>query len=190
MALENTTFITVADVKTHLDISETTWDTVIENLINYCTRFAMNYCGGRRFIAPLTDETEYYDGGSKIFLLNYPVKSITSISYRSGAANSPTWTDIDSTNGYMVDDKRGIVHILCPVSGALAYKVVYKGGYDTAVNVPADLKMAMLLSVTTEFNRRKSLGMTSENVGGASVNWNVERDKTLLAILDNYRTFI
>lgn len=193
MALSDKTFITVAEVKTHLDISESTWDTELESLIEQATRLAMNYCGGRRFIAPTADETEYYDGNSshKLFPKNYPLKSVTSISYRSGDFNNPTWNALNPATDYILDQPRGIIHLygICP-QGLQNIQLVYRGGYDGASNVPADLKQAVIYAVSREFNRRKSAGINNESIGGGSITWNIDLDKTFTQILDNYRTFL
>lgn len=191
MALADTTFITVADVKTHLDISVSTWDTVIENLINMCTQYAMNYCGGRRFIAPASDETEYYDGDDKgmIFLDSWPVQSITSVSYASGDYDNQTWTAYNAASDYRRDMKRGILHFGGLDRGVQNIRVIYTAGYADSDAVPWDLKLGIIEAVSKEFDRRKSQGVSAESVGGASVTWSMKWDPNLTTILDNYRRF-
>jgi hypothetical protein len=190
MALETTTFITVNDVKAVLDISESTWDSVIESLINQCSRFISNYCGGRTFIVPATDDVEYLDGGKPIFLKNYPIVSVTSISYRSGDYDNPNWTAYNAKTDYIINNKTGEIKLFSKEYGVQNIKIAYKGGYANAAAVPSDLKLAVVQMVSKEFGRRRSQGITSESVGGASISWNLDQDKMLSNILDNYRIFI
>lgn len=193
MALSNFTFITLAQVKAQIDESATTWDTPLELMIEACTRFAMNYCARNRFIAPTSDETEYYDGGEggnkKLFLRSFPIKSITSISYRSGGTYAtPTYTAFSADTEFIQDAQKGIVSFAALPPGVQNIKVVYKGGYDTEANVPADLKMAVIQAVVSVWNKRKSEGMTNESIGGGSISW--DKEKSFLAILDSYKMFL
>lgn len=192
MALLDTTFVTVSEVKSHIDETSSTWDTIIESLLNEITLYAMNYCGGRRFLAPTADVTELYDvepGQCKLFLQSFPVKSITSVSYFSGGPyNDPTWVAYNSATDYVLDQKRGILHFGGLPYGFQNIKVVYKGGYDGASNVPTDLKLAIIKEVAKEFNKRKSQGIQTESIGGGSIAW--EKLEQFNALLDNYRRFL
>lgn len=191
MALHEATFVTVAEAKSHIDETSTTWDTVIESLINEVTFYAMNYCGGRRFIAPSSDLVELYDieqGQRKIFLNSWPIKSITSVSYSSGPYNSPTWTAYNAATDFIQDARRGVLHFASLPFGLQNIQITYKGGYDGASNVPHDLKLAIIKEVAKEFNKRKSQGIQNESIGGGSITW--EKVEPLNSILDNYRRFL
>lgn len=191
MALESSTFVTVADIKAALDISETTWDPIIEALINQCSRFVSNYCGGRTFIVPTDDTVEYFDGGrDSLFVKNFPVVSITGIYYRTGDFDAPTWNAYSSKTDYILNAKTGEIKMLACQYGTQNIKVTYKGGYANIAAVPSDLKLAVTQAVSKEFGRRKSAGLNSESVGGASISWNPKHDEMLLNILDNYRVFV
>jgi len=192
MALHESTFVTVAEVKSHIDETSTTWDTIIESLINEVTAYAMNYCGGRRFLAPSADQTEYYDVEElqkKIFLNSWPIKSLTSVSYTSGTPyDNPTWTPYSATSDFIQDARKGVLHFASLPCGYQNIKVVYKGGYDGASNVPNDLKLAIIKEVAKEFNKRKSQGIQNESIGGGSIAW--EKVEAFNALLDNYRRFV
>lgn len=192
MALAQFTFVTVSDVKTHIDETSSTWDTVIENLINMCTQYCMNYCSGRRFVAPDADVTELHDGtdSKELYLRDWPVQSITSVAYSSGDYDNPTWTAYNPKSDYRRDMRRGVLYFAGLDRGYQNIRVIYKGGYVDSDAVPYDLKLAVIEAVSKEFNRRKSQGATSESVGGASVSWRMEWDPNLTAILDNYRRFL
>lgn len=192
MALHESTFVTVSEVKSHIDATSSTWDTIIESLINEVTFYAMNYCGGRRFLAPSADVTELYDVEdmqNKIFLQSWPIKSLTSVSYSSGTPyDNPTWTTYNAATDFIQDVRKGILHFASLPNGYQNIKVVYKGGYDGSSNVPHDLKLAIIKEVAKEFNKRKSQGIQNESIGGGSIAW--EKAEALNALLDNYRRFI
>ena len=192
MALQPYSFVTVADMKSMLDISETTWDSILEDLIDQCTKWCENYCGGRRFLQSGSDVTEYYDGkdSCKIFLKNYPIISITSVSYRSGFYDNPDWIAFNPSYEYLRDDVKGILHMAAMPRGIQNIKVVYKGGYSSAANVPDDLHLAVRKMVAKEFNRRKSQGILQESLGGSSVTWNENLDPFVSSLLDNYKNFV
>lgn len=186
------TFVTVAEVKNHIDETGTTWDTIIASLIDQCTQYAMNYCGGRCFIAPETDDTEYFDieeFQKKIFLRNWPIQSITKVSFRSGTPyDNPVWEDYNPATDYVKNDRLGILQFQSLPKGVQNMKVVYKGGYANAANIPQDLKLIIIKIVAAEFNKRKSQGISSESIGGASISW--EKHEDFKPILDNYRRFL
>jgi len=192
MAVAEFSFIAASDVKTFIDESSNTWDTLIETLIDSCTKYAMNYCGGRRFKAPAADETEYYDVDEyqkKIFLRSWPIKSITSVSYSNGQPfDNPTWTAYNAATDYNPNTRLGILTFASLPKGNQNIKVVYKGGYDGNSAVPEDLKLAMIEAVAEVLNKRKSQGISSESIGGGSITW--APAPALNAILDNYRRFL
>lgn len=192
MALQAYCFVTVAQMKTYLDETSSTWDTVIEDLLNECTLWVEKYCGGRRFFQSGTDVTEYYDGTdkNKIFLRSWPIISITSVSYATGDFDNPTWTAFVAASEYKRDDRKGVLHFIALPQGIQNIKVVYKGGYSSAANVPDDLHLAVKKMVAKEFGRRKSQGVTGESLGGGSISWNESVDPSLLEILDQYRIFL
>lgn len=193
MALESYSLTTVAAVKAHLDISVSTWDTVIEDMIDATTDMIESYCGGRRFKASGSDVTEYYDGdvlrdGKNILALkSYPIISITSVSYSSGDYNNPTWTAYDPATYYIKNSARGLLYMNALPYEHQALRVVYQAGYAT---IPNDLALACIMWVARIFNRRKSGDATNESVGGASVGWNAEMPLEVKQILANYRDYV
>lgn len=193
MAAQSYSFVSVADMKSMLDISESTWDSILEDLIDQCTKFIMNFCGGRTFLGTGSDATEYYDGTdqNKLFLKNFPIISVTSISYRSGGTYAtPTWTAFDADNDYIRDDVKGIIFFGPMPRGRQNIQVVYKAGYADAASVPDDLHLAVRKLVAKEFGRRKSQGALNESLGGASIQWNEKMDDGVKDILDSYKILV
>lgn len=183
---------TTANVKSHLGISVTTWDTLLASLITSCSVFIENYCGGIRFKNSGSDVTEYHDGdpdaeGRKIiFVKNYPIISITSVSYSSGSLSSPTWNVYDASSYYVQDNNRGEICFETLPVGKQNIRVVYQGGYNS---IPEDLALACILMVARMYTRRNSEGVTNESVGGASVNWSTELSTEIRKTLNRYRNY-
>jgi hypothetical protein len=184
--------VTTANVKSFLDIQTTTWDTVIGTLVTSCSVWIENYCGGIRFKNSLSNVTEYHDGdpfedgATSIFLKNIPVVSVASIASSSGSLSSPTWTNYDAANDYIVNNYTGEVKFSVLPVGSQNIKVVYQGGYT---NIPEDLQLACLELVARVFNKRKSYGVSNESVGGASVTWEKELEVDLRKTLNRYRNY-
>jgi hypothetical protein len=184
--------VTTANVKSFLDIQTTTWDTVIGTLVTSCSVWIENYCGGIRFKNSLSNVTEYHDGdpfeegATSIFLKNIPVVSVASIASSSGSLSSPTWTNYDASNDYIVNNYTGEVKFFALPVGSQNIKVVYQGGYTT---IPEDLQLACLELVARVFNKRKSYGASNESVGGASVTWEKELEVDLRKTLNRYRNY-
>lgn len=183
---------TAASVKTYLDISASTWDSLLATLVTSCSVWIENYCGGRRFKNSGTDVTEILDGdpeffGSKVlFLKNYPIISVTSISYATGTLGSPNWNVYDSANYYVKNAGTGEVWFDSLPSGRQNIRVIYQGGYDS---VPEDLSLACTQLVARIFNKRKSEGVSNESVGGASVMWDRELSVEMRKTLNRYRNY-
>lgn len=184
---------TVSKVKTYLGISVSTWDSVLEELVNDCTVWLENEMGGRRIFNDASDATEYHDGGDStgygkrsLFLKRFPIASVTSISYRSGTPGTPVWVAY-TADDYERIDNEGTLHFLftLPV-GRQNIKVVYKAGYTT---IPHDLNLACQKLVAKEFDKRKSQGIKSEGIGGANVTWNEEIDPSIQRVINKYRLF-
>lgn len=193
MALNSYALTTVANVKTFLGISVSTYDTLIEDLIDGCTDWIEKYCGGRRFFNDgSTAVTTYFDGGEvdrlkmRLFLPNFPILAITSVSYRSGTYDSPTWNAYSASSDYIRKDTTGELYFPGGLpSGVQNIRVVYRGGYTT---LPDDLIVACTRIVAKVFGKRKAQGVLNESIGGGSLAWNESMDPEVKSILDSYRS--
>lgn len=181
-----------ANVKTYLDISVTTWDTLLATLVTSCSVWIENYCGGLRFKNSGVDVTEYHDGDPNgegkqiIFVRNTPIISVTSVSYATGALDSPTWEVYDPEFYYVRNDRSGEIFFDSLPIGRQNIRVIYQGGYSS---IPEDLSLACMQLVARVFNRRKSEGVLNESVGGASVSWDKELSVDLRKTLNRYRNY-
>ncbi len=71
---------TLAELKEHEGISGSSLDAFFTSLLTRVSAMVDRYCN-RTLEAPVGDVTEYYDGNgtSDLFLLRYPIVSVTSV---------------------------------------------------------------------------------------------------------------
>jgi hypothetical protein len=124
--------------------------------------------------------TEYFDivkGQRAIRVARYPIESVTGIwEDGDGEFDDPTNELIDPTD---YDTKamgdRGIVRMRSRSFwvGEGTVKITYVGGLAKQTHgvggVPSDIRNAAIRQVAYWYQRRASLGVTGENIGGASV---------------------
>lgn len=154
MALRRTTDaasepVTVAQVKTALNISTTDHDTRIEWLIPACRRLAENET--RRALMTQT-WTKALDEFPDAIRLDYPpIQSVTSVKYLDPAevlqALDPSLYTVDSSSepGYIVPAYGETwPETLCAIN---AVEVIYIAGYASAALVPAEVKHWIVVMV-------------------------------------------
>ncbi|MBU4232367.1 MAG: phage head-tail connector protein [Proteobacteria bacterium] len=160
---------TLAKVKTLLELSETDWDGLINELIGAVSERCASYCN-RDF--ENKSRVEYQDGGGRyLYLRGLPVVGSISSIY-----GSDTW---EWSSGDLIDAGEYYLHASGMVGyrygawpyGPKALKVTYTGGYfvfdagpkpPEGYNPPPDgLEMAARTQVAYDFNRRKDVGLES-----------------------------
>jgi len=136
-------------------------------------------------------------GQMDIRLSHYPITSIASIKDdSSGDFSGATGLDPDNYE-FSSMGEQGIVRLRWTGfnGGAGSVQVVYSGGLlekiahvHSASSVPWDLRMAAVRQVTYWYQRRSSIGVTSESVNGMSVALSVEQDllPDVMTTLGNY----
>ena len=179
-------FCTFDDVKMQLPhISDQDQD-FIENLIE--TFYARAETETGRTFLKSASATEVFSpraGQMSLRLSRYPIASITSIKDESDGDFSGS--DSLDTDNYEIASlgSEGVVRIRYNgfSGGAGSVQVVYSGGLiekpnhvHAATSVPWDLRMAAIRQVAYWYQRRSSLGVTSESVNGMSVALSVEQD--------------
>lgn len=195
MAVLDYALTTLALVKAHLGISVSTYDTLLEGLIDDWTVTFQNLLGDRKIVnLPASDLTEYYDGPDpglskqRIFLRSYPIVSVTSVSYRSSLYDaSAVWTAYTAGQDYIVETGKGSIYFPGGIpQGPEAIRVIYQGGFASA---PKDLELACRKMVCKEFGKRKAQGRLNESVGGGSIGWSEDLPADVKAVLNHYRSF-
>lgn len=187
--------ITLAQAKTHLKISGSTEDTLLEEMINRSGQVCASYAG-RNFKS--AQRTEYYDGNgkSKIELMNFPVTAITSVNIDPLRLWSSS-TALDVSTDLILDGQAGILQIsngrFIFTKGLGNIRVIYTAGYKDSVDnlVPWDLQEASLIILQLSYKRHyqdQRIGLTSETVGDRTYNYsNEDIPAKARMILDSYR---
>ena len=177
---------TLSKVKDYLGITSSTYDTVLNSLIDNLSQFIKTILE-RTFSSE--ERTEYFDGGGKeIFLKEYPIYEATlSVYYNNGDQSNPNWVEIDARN-YIIYYNEGIIkHLGLFPGGERNIKVIYTGGYAT---IPDDLELLTKELVAKEFEQRKAQGKVTESLGGATVDWKNQLTEMQKMILDKYKRIV
>lgn len=181
MSVVNYALTTRTKVKTYLGETSSSYDTVIDEIINYVTDYIEGMCG-RRFLSTVYTN-EVYDTKltQRIFLKNYPVTTLSTVEYRSGAGASPTWTTYD-TNGYLLYGKEGYVYFYGKLPAIKqGMRFTYTAGFlidftnegnSTLHTLPYDITLVATEIVARVFANRKSQGVNSMATEGQSVTFN------------------
>lgn len=127
---------TKSRIKDRLQITATSFDTVIDRLILAVTDRIERMCGRRFYLTTHTNET--HDGSDpayqtqrvNLILKNAPVTALTSLQYNAGTNSDPDWTDFDEDD-YDVDMEAGIVYFHHGMPcGRRNIRATYTAGYN------------------------------------------------------------
>lgn len=156
--------------------SDTTKDTLL-NLLNTQTAALLDSILNVTTLAKhtVTDE-RVEDGGSDLYVRDFPVLSVTSIT--QGSANTP----YTQTASYILEKNRIRLDGCVPTGrGYEANKVTYVAGYVTfaqnasgtysgqTITFPDDLQLANLLLLAGLFNQKQNIGVSSYTINGKSI---------------------
>jgi len=161
----------------------------IDDLIDQMTDFIQKECGGRVFNLVAYDK-EIYDGDDfdrELFLDQYPATEISKVEHNNGTTKDPNWEEDTEGEDYEKYLEEGEIHFHTKYLGKRNYRITYKAGYAT---IPYDLQNLCIGLVARKLEKRKSEGVRSENLGGASINWGDLLNEDDKLILDNYRRMI
>ena len=187
---------TLEEIKTTNDpaIEGTDYDAVLTLLMNSIGTIFDDYCN-RSFQA--NEFTEFHGAnGEFIYLRNLPIREVVSI--YADVEREFNEDDLMSSDRFQIlgDGEDGVIY--SPFFLYYPYKsiqITYSGGYDPIdVNggsypIPADLKMAFIRQVQSDFKRRRDLGMLTVTFKDGSItkpNVN-ELLPQVMGTLDRYR---
>lgn len=175
---------TLANVKSYLGISSSSFDTLLEVLIDNVTEFVEGKLGGRR-IKTETYTDELYDGGNtEIFLRQFPVTDLTKIQHRSGEISNPTFNDFNA-NDFILYEGGGFIHFFGGTpKGHLNLRFTYVAGFG---EIPDDIEMIAKQLVAKAFDQRKSQGKSSERLENSSIDWTTMLSPEQKSVLARYR---
>lgn len=182
--------VTTAAVKTFLDITSTSEDSLLDTLVNSMSKAIATFCG-RKFVSETF--TEYYDGSGlpDLILKNYPIISVTSLNI-DGSRVFDSVTDVTVADNVIIDNNAGIITLWRNYShfpkGLRNVKVVYVAGYAT---IPVDVQHAAKLAVQYTYKRHytdQKIGISSESVGDKTTTFDQgDLPRPVKLLLDPYR---
>lgn len=166
--------IALEDYKSVKEISKTSEDAKIEQLISFASAAIKTYCA-ISFIdyydTPKIEHITNLNPSARVILLKeWPVRDIVSIEYFNN--DTGLYDPIDSSAYYLDRNVDGVVNRSVWPTGEGAIKVTYRGGYATT---PDDIAIATIDYVhhlnKEEYKERRTLGDASLDyaTGGRSV---------------------
>lgn len=185
---------TLAQLKTFLSISVTTYDDLFNMLIDAASDRIDKLCD--RTLEE-NDYTEYLDGNdlNKINLKHYPINSVTSVTVFNYEV------DLTDDDAFKIYSEQGSIYWLSKFTeGNRNIEVIYNAGYagydqPSLTTVPDDLNMLCLELVKTMYDKTKIDGSKSgEKLGDYSYTTNnniYTSDLTTLQkeIISRYRSY-
>lgn len=177
-------------------------DTIIDALVNSCSKLAATYCGRPTFRK--ATYTEYYDGNGKdsMLLRQFPVNSVTSLYNADATRTFDANTAVDVSADVLIDKNAGGLRLWNNggvfLLGKANVKVVYVAGYaigatGAEIEVPYDLVDAAKLMVMYAYKRHyqdQRIGLASETIGERVMSYSDQDIPTKAkAILDQYKNF-
>lgn len=190
MALTDQALCQLADVKTELGITVSTFDTTLERMIEAISQQIANYCRRTLHYTRTADESEDLAGfnESNLTVSRAPIVSITSITLDGSTIDSDAYEISDADAGliYREDGWVWTASFIIttaperyPGSEDKDYTVAYRGGYVTANqvvldntltrNLPYDLEDAAIRMVAMRYlGQGRDLALASEKIGQAA----------------------
>ena len=168
----------VAQLKTFLGITVTTYDTLLEDILKSVTKYIQNYTGRELEQAAITDEAFSTNGLNRIFAVREsPIDTVATFTMTfDGDA-------VDSDDYEILYEDGIIVFDFPPVRGTNKLLISYTGGY-AADEIPKDLELATTKIAAGIFkNRKTTSGVTSKKLGDFSITYAQAGDSDLDAVI-------
>ena len=157
-------------VKSHLQISGTTYDTVLASLVTQVDSYIEKKTGvkvGSSAAVTLTNEIRDSDGSLIITTKFKPIASITKIEAKDGSGNWIEYTDeVVGSIDFDTEGDRIFTKYVVNGKGKRNLRLSYTAGYIStgSANVPKDLELCATLMVAGLFNQRGLTGLSSQTV--------------------------
>ena len=196
MANLATDLTTTAKVKAKLGITDTSYDSIIDDIVRDVSALICNLTN-RQFLQVQYDEQYDTDGGEYLFLRQAPLATSPApvVYFRGGAIDNPVWTTF-LASGYYVYSNAGYLRFAgrMPKNGRQIIRVAYTAGYlinfasegTSAHTLPYDVtKLASDLCVRN-FNHRAALGFASEQIEGYKQEYTFTYTDEQQALINKY----
>lgn len=169
MAAHTYDLISLAEAKTHLGISDTAQDALLEALITGVSFAIEAYCQTAFVQRTVTDimagGLDFRRNEKTLYLTRYPIVSVISITDPAGNTVPAADYVIYAAEGMLVH--AGAWPVAQDSNGNIArWSVVYVAGrYTNTLAVDADVKLACTLLVAARYSRREG-DIASKSIGG------------------------
>jgi hypothetical protein len=197
MAVKDTSLVTLAKTKQHLDITTSREDGELEMLIDAVSKFVSEHCD--RDFKYEEDHAEIVDGTglSELMVRKFPIIGSVTLEEDVSGNSTPSWNTVNAGD-YWVDDEEGILEL---VSGVFTkrrrkYRVTKDCGFvlqdgslsGDQVALPNDLELAVLKLISGVFNKRKAEGTKTQTLQNYTVEFEtvLNRDPFVMSVLQNY----
>lgn len=185
MAANPIDLCTLADVKSYLNIQNTTNDALLQLLITAASQYMMTYCGRTFQLTTYTNEAYNGTGNAMQMLLNSPVVAVSAVSV-NGIARTP-FNQSSYPGGYRFDEDG--IYAGCDFGvwcdGFQNVVVSYQAGYAT---IPYDLNFACIELVAKRYRDKDKSIVTQRSIAGETIIYNPAFDlpPSVKSVLDNY----
>lgn len=162
-APSSTDLTTLAMVKSYLDITDSSKDTILSQLIKVSSAQIVSYCG-RDFAQTTVDEALPSEGGYRLVLSGFPVTTLTSVKYKTVA--------VDTDEYYLNPAKAGFLDNTSSwenTDDALDYVIRYTYGYILPSmagtrDLPYDVEQAAVeLTKINYLNKSRDTSISKED---------------------------
>lgn len=178
MSVVNYALTTRTKVKSFLNITDSTSDTIIDEMINYITDYIESMCSRRFLSSTYTNEVYDTNGNTRVFLKNYPITSVSAVEYRTGTPSNPSWVTYQVDN-YLTYLKEGFIRFYSTLPFVYqGLRFTYIAGYlidftnegnTTLHTLPYDITMVATELVAKLYGQRNAEGIQSQSTEGQSV---------------------
>lgn len=168
---------TVDEVKEFLGINVAIWDELFCMLINSASSFAEKFTD-RRLVAWDWDlntvahrENCWYDGHNfmKLFLRQYPVNSVVTISISGDTIPAAAGDDYYASAGYVIYNRQGMIYYEYGWdSGIQNVRISYNAGYAAGTPEREELRQLAIVLVAVVYQKKDKLAFKSETIGNYS----------------------
>lgn len=180
--------VSLADVKSFLEKTDTTHDALITAIIEY---YSQDFENRLNRLLKKQARTMRFDGGKRVYSLPaYPIDTAASITVK---VDDVTRTKDDD---YFVYDEEGLIEFRwsTPMTEPRNVEITWTGGYaevSGVITVPDDLKNACKIQSAYLFRRRNDLGLTSISMPDGSVSVSNPADllPEVKSVLSRYRRY-
>lgn len=174
---------TIEQVKTHMGLSGTTYDSVLTQILTGVDKFIKEDI--KRYVEEETHTEQIFDGDYEWIQLddtNLSTEGFT-FEYNAGDSEDPDWQTVPRSDYELYYDE-GLIFMNSLYYGKRVLRITYTVGSDT---IPEDLKMLAIRLTAKIYNKRKSEGLGTESNPDYNFGWQDLLSVEDKIILDNNR---